>query len=534
MKKMIGILIMLVALVLITAGCGKNDVKTWSEDYGLENISFPLEEEDISLKIMTSSSALAPDDPNEKLIFKRLEEETGVHINWQNFVGDTFSERRNLAMSTGDMPDAIMNAGFSDYELLKYSEDGAIIPLNDLIDEHMPNLQNVLEQSPEYKEMITAPDGKIYSFPWIEELGEGRESIHSVDNFPWINVDWLNELDLEMPKTTEDLKEVLIAFKENDLAGDGQTIPMSFIMNDSGQDLGFLFGAFGLGDNGNRTVVTNDGEVKLTATDEGYIDAINYANELYELGLMDVEGFEHDWPMYVAKGQEGRYGLYFTWDKGNITGMDDDYMLMPPLEGPDGHKNVTRTNGIGFDRSRMVITSANENLELTAKWIDRLYDPIQSVQNNWGTYGDEELQNIFEYDEDAQMLKHLPLDGAAPVELREQTSVDGPLAILDSYFGTVTTLPDDAAWRLGLMEEVMVPHMEADNIYPNVFYKKEELDDLSTIEADLFPYINRKRAEWISNGKIEEEWEDYLKELDRLKFQEWLEIKQNGYDRVSE
>lgn len=84
------------------------------------------------------------------------------------------------------------------------------------------------------------------------------------------------------------------------------------------------------------------------------------------------------------------------------------------------------------------------------------------------------------------------------------------------------------------MEEVMVPHMEADNIYPNVFYKKEELDDLSTIEADLFPYINRKRAEWISNGKIEEEWEDYLKELDRLKFQEWLEIKQNGYDRVSE
>lgn len=534
MKKTISILMMLIALALIAVGCGKNEDKASSEDYELENISFPLEQEDISLKIMTSSSALAPDDPNEKLIFKRLEESTGVHIDWKNFVGDTFGERRNLAMATGEMPDAIMNAGFSDYELLNYAEDGAIIPLNDLIDEYMPNLQNVLESSPEYRAMMTAPDGNIYSFPWIEELGEGKGSIHSVDNFPWINVDWLNELGLEMPKTTEDLKDVLIAFKDNDPAGDGQTIPMSFIINDGGQDLGFLFGSFGLGDNWDRTVVTNDGEVKLTAADEGYIDAIKYAHELYEEGLMDIEAFEHDWPAYVAKGQEGRYGLYFTWDKGNITGMNDSYELMPPLEEPNGDINVTRTNGMGFDRSRMVITSANENLELTAKWIDQFYDPVQSVQNNWGTYGDEEQQNIFEYDESADMLKHLPLDGAAPVELREKTSVGGPLAILDSYYGTSTTMPDDAAWRLGLMEEVMVPHMKADNIFPNVFYDKEDLDQLSTIEADFFPYVNRKRAEWISNGKIEEEWEDYLLELDRLGFEEWLEIKQNGYNRATE
>lgn len=534
MKKRISFVAMMLVIALITVGCGKGKTVTWSEDYGLTDISFPLEQEDVSLKIMTSSSALAPDDPNEKLIFQRLEEQTGVHIKWQNFVGDTFGERRNLAMATGEMPDAIMNAGFSDYELLKYAKDEAIIPLNDLIDKYMPNFQKVLELAPEYEAMITAPDGNIYSFPWIEELGEGKGSIHSVDNFPWINVDWLKELGLDMPKTTEDLKEVLLAFKENDPAGDGKTIPMSFIMNDGGQDLGFLFGAFGLGDNWDRTVVTNDGEVKLTAADEGYIDAIKYANELYQLGVMDIEAFEHDWPTYVAKGQEGRYGLYFTWDKGNITGMNESYELMPPLEGPDGFKNVTRTNGRGFERARMVITSVNENLELTAKWIDQLYDPIQSVQNNWGTYGDEEIQNIFEYDESAEMLKHLPLDGAAPVELREKTSVGGPLAILDSYYGTVTTMPDDAAWRLDLMEEVMVPHMQADNILPNIFYGQEDLEKLSSIEADLFPYVNRKRAEWISNGKIEDEWEDYLKELDRLKYQEWLEIKQNGYDRATE
>ena len=66
----------------------------------------------------------------------------------------------------------------------------------------------------------------------------------------------------------------------------------------------------------------------------------------------------------------------------------------------------------------MVITNANKNLEATAKWIDQLYDPIQSVQNNWGTYGDKTQQNIFEFDEAKGMLKHLPLNGTAPVELR--------------------------------------------------------------------------------------------------------------------
>lgn len=102
----------------------------------------------------------------------------------------------------------------------------------------------------------------------------------------------------------------------------------------------------------------------------------------------------------------------------------------------------------------MVITSANKNLELTAKWIDQLYEPLQSVQDNWGTYGDTKQQNIFEFDEKAGMLKHLPLEGAAPVEIREKTNIAGPLAILDEYYGVYTTKPEDAAWRLDILEKI--------------------------------------------------------------------------------
>lgn len=515
--------------VLILGACGGSKEKsTSSPDYELENVSFPLKEK-VSLKMMSQSAPLAPNDPNDKLIFQRLEEETNLHIDWTNYSSD-FAEKRNLDIASGDLPDAIFNAAAGDYDLLNWAESGVIVPIEDLIEDYMPNLKKIFDENPEYRQMSTAPDGHIYSMPWIEELGEGKESIHTVNGMAWINKEWLDNLGLEMPQTTDQLMTVLEAFKTQDPNGNGEAdeIPFSFINNGGNEDLKFLMGAFGLGDNDDHLVVDNDGQVQFTANKEGYKEAIKYFNEMNNKGLIDKEAFEQDWNTYVAKGKEHKYGVYFTWDKANITGADDSYDVLPVLAGPDGTKHVTRTNGMGFSRDRFVITSANKNLELTARWIDKMYEPLQSVQNNWGTYGDEVQANIFELKDG--MLKHLPLEGTAPGELRQKTEAGGPLAVLDSYYGTVTTMPDDAKWRLDLMHDTYLPYITEDNIYPRVFLEKEETDRLAKIETDMWDYIYRKRAEWITGGKIDEEWEEYLAELERVGLEEWIQIKQTGYD----
>ncbi|QGQ96060.1 extracellular solute-binding protein [Paenibacillus psychroresistens] len=531
-------LFMSLAAIVIISGCSSKGPKdpvssgAASTTETSSSATTPATQKKVTLKFITQSSPLAPADPNEKLVFQRMEAKTNTHIEWKNYTGDTFAEKRNLAIASGEFPDAIFDAGYSDNDLLKLAKDGTIVPLEDLIEKHMPNFKKVLEQAPQYKAMITAPDGHIYSFPWIEELGSGKEAIQAVDDLPWINVEWLNKLGLKMPTTTEELKQVLIAFKTKDPNGNGKPdeIPLSYIGKPGGEDLAFLFGSFGLGENFDHTVVSDEGKVLFTASDNGYKDGIKYLNDLFKNGLLDIEASTQDWNTYLAKGKDNRYGLYFTWDKGNITGMNDKYDIMPALTGPSGLKNVTRTNGIGLDRGRMVITNANKNLEATAVWADQLYDPLQSVQNNWGTYGDKSQQNIFELDEAKGMLKHLPLDGTAPVELRQKTSVSGPLAILDSYYGTVTTKPDDAAWRLDILKKFMVPDMKAKNNYPKVFFSAEDSKELTKIETDLFAYVMRMRSEWIANGKVDAQWAGYLKELDRLGLQDWLKIKQAGYD----
>lgn len=528
-KRWIASSVIVLASTIVLGACGsKNTVS--SPDYELKKVSFPLKDK-VTLKFMTSSSTLAPKDPNQKLILKRLEKETGVKIEWTNYQSD-FAEKRNLDISSGDLPDAIHNDGASDVELMSWAKQGVIVPVEDLIKKYMPNLQKVLDEKPEYKSMITAPDGHIYSFPWIEELGEGKESIHSVNDMAWINKAWLDKLGLKMPQTTDELVKVLEAFKTQDPNGNGKAdeIPMSFINKPGNEDFKVLFGSFGEGDNDDHLIVSNDNKVDFTADNDSYKEGVAFMRSLQEKGLIDSESFEQDWNTYIAKGGEDLYGVYFTWDKNNISKNKSDYEVLPVLAGPNGQKNVTRTNNVGFSRDRMVITSANKNLELTAKWIDQQYAPLQSVQNNWGTYGDKKQQNIFAFDKNQKMLKHLPLEGTAPTEIRQKTEVGGPLAILDSYYGKVTTMPDDAKWRLDILKENYVPYMKNESIYPKIFMKEKDLDKIAQIEADMNDYIARKRAEWITKGGIDKEWESYKKELERYGLTEWLTIKQKYYD----
>lgn len=528
-KRWIASSVIVLASTIVLGACGsKNTVS--SPDYELKKVSFPLKDK-VTLKFMTSSSTLAPKDPNQKLILKRLEKETGVKIEWTNYQSD-FAEKRNLDISSGDLPDAIHNDGASDVELMSWAKQGVIVPVEDLIKKYMPNLQKVLDEKPEYKSMITAPDGHIYSFPWIEELGEGKESIHSVNDMAWINKAWLDKLGLKMPQTTDELVKVLEAFKTQDPNGNGKAdeIPMSFINKPGNEDFKVLFGSFGEGDNDDHLIVSNDNKVDFTADNDSYKEGVAFMRSLQEKGLIDSEAFEQDWNTYIAKGGEDLYGVYFTWDKNNISKNKSDYEVLPVLAGPNGQKNVTRTNNVGFSRDRMVITSANKNLELTAKWIDQQYAPLQSVQNNWGTYGDKKQQNIFAFDKNQKMLKHLPLEGTAPTEIRQKTEVGGPLAILDSYYGKVTTMPDDAKWRLDILKENYVPYMKNESIYPKIFMKEKDLDKIAQIEADMNDYIARKRAEWITKGGIDTEWESYKKELERYGLTEWLTIKQKYYD----
>lgn len=543
-RKVIALTLALLMATLV--GCGNsNSLKTGGSgtDVPVEEVTLPLAET-ATISGLTKFPAGSESEPNNRTIFKRLEEATNVHVDWRSIQSDQWGDTISLEMSNAStLPDFVFDAGFSDADLLRYARQGAIIPLEDYIDKYMPNLTKVFEEAPEYKTLCTDTEGHIWALPWIEQLGADKTAIQTVSSMSFINTEWLDFLNLEMPTTVDEFEKVLIAFRDNadalqkEFGIDGSIIPMSFIMNDGSQDPMILINGFGEGygdtDRGRHIAVTDDKKVICSATQEGFKDGLAWMHNLYTEGLIDPEAFTQDWSTYVAKGKSGRYGVCFSWDVANIASLDG-WEPLPVLTADT--RNLTPENDSftsGFDRGRCVVTAAAENPALVCSWLDQMYAPLQSPQNNWGTYGEDDDFDIFEMgtnDEGEPMLQHAPLGDASPVEVREAESVNGPLAILDSYYGKYVTLPDDAAYRLEWIKEYYTPDMNRKYVYPKVFMDSEDTTTISNLTTDISKCINNAKSDWVMNGFTDADWEQFQSDLEGYGLTEYLSIFQKYLD----
>ena len=534
------------ATTVTGCGSGKSSAKLNDgsfKEVDASTLEFPLKEK-ATLTGTISYPANTESEPNKRTIFKRLQEKTNVEIDWTAIQADQWSDKISLEMAnTKNMTDFIFSAGFSDNDLLKYAKQGVIIPLEEYIDAYMPNLQAVFEKYPEYRTMCTDTDGHIWALPWIEQLGNEKTAIQTIGNMSFINKKWLDFLNLKVPTTVDEFEQVLIAFRDHaseiqaEFGIDGSIIPMSCIVNDGDQDPSLIINGFGEGygdaDKTRHIAVTNDKEVICSATQDGYKEGIEWLHKLYEEGLNDTESFTQEWSTYVAKGKSGRYGVCFSWDVANIDNLED-WVPLPALTADT--RNITPQNGSftsGFDRGRCVVTAVAENPALVCAWLDQMYDPFQSPQNNWGTYGEDDDFDIFELSKNAEggeMLKHAPLGDASPVEVREAESVGGPLAVLNDYYDVYVTCPDDAQYRLDWIKEYYTPDMNLDYVYPNVFMNQEDTKKLSDLQTDIEKLINANKSDWIMNGFTDDDWNQYLSELDGYGLEEYLQIFQKYLD----
>ena len=545
-KRAMALVLALVMTMALFAGCGKSGEQLSGGEMvevDAASLQFPLAET-AELNGLTNFPVGTESEPNNRTIFQRLEEQTNVHINWKTIQADQWGEKIALEMANvKTLPDFIFNAGFGDADLLKYAKQGVIINVEEYIDAYMPNLSKVFADYPEYRAMCEDEDGHIWALPWIEQLGANKTAIQTVGNMSFINVAWLDFLGLEKPETVEEFEAVLVAFRDNAAALqaefniEGSIIPLACIMNDGDQDPYILINGFGEGygdpDRGRHINVTDDKKVVCSATSEGFKKGTAWLHGLYEQGLIDPEAFTQDWSTYVAKGKSGRYGVCFSWDVANIANLTD-WEPLPVLTADV--TNFTAQNGSftsGFDRGRCVVTAAAKNPALVCAWLDQMYAPLQAPQNNWGTYGENDEFDIFEMgtnDKGEPMLKHAPLGDASPVEVREAECVGGPLAILDEYYGVYVTCPDDAQYRLDWIKDYFTPDMNHKYVFPNVFMSPDDTKQISNLQADIQKCINAFKSNSVMNGFTDADWEQFLKDLEAYKLDEYLSIFQKYVD----
>lgn len=556
MKRLSKILCVMLALMIcigVLAGCGeaeKKDVSKKQEETELdkedeqdkesktehgevveEDTGFPIVEEPITLKIMARyRQGMA--DFKDMLSWQEYEKLSNIKVEWIMVERQAYQEKRNLALATGDLPDAFIKCGFSAPDLLKYGQQGTFIPLNDLIENHAPNFKKILDDEENYsgvKKGLTMTDGNIYSFAEIVQ-----HDFDAVIMQPklFINRKWLDEVGKDMPATTDEFYDVLKAFKTDD--PNKNEIQDEIPLWSDSVPTAILKGAWGLNNRGvalpHIDMDEEKGKLRFTPIDPKYKEMLEYINKLWSEELIDQEMFTTDFADLLAKGEQNLIGSFALAGNSYVgpEHQDDFEGLEVALKGPHGDQ-IWGTGSVIASKNAFVITSANEYPEETVRWIDYFYSDEGMKLYYMGKEG-----VTFRETEDGEyefldFIMNNP-DGLDYMSVLNQyvsfaIGVD-PALLSPKYFKGTQTLPEPAA-----AAQRMAPYA-AKEVWPQFSFTLEENDQIVGLTNDIHSYVTEKNAEFITGQTPFSEWDDYVKTLEQMGLQEYMDIYQAAYERT--
>ncbi len=518
------------ALALTACGGGSTvdpEAGDRSDEYGFQTEGFPIVEETLTLTFGGEKAPLAPDYSTMQVV-QQWQEETNIAINWVNLPAQQYQETKALMLASDNLPDALFNAALTDAEIVQLGGNGTIVPLDGLIEKYAPNLAALLDERPDIRAAITAPDGHIYTLPSVEEL-----RLASFSQFLFINTTWLDALGLEMPTTIDEYHEVLRAFRTQDPNGNGvaDEIPLTFMPGSFAANPWDLIAALGGIPTNNDHRIVRDGRVEFTANTPEFKAGVQGLRAWFEEGLIDPESFTQDNVTYLAKGRTEpmTLGSFFWWELEEVVGAErmDDFALVPVLEGVNGERLASVQNFHDIGRGVFAITRANEFPRATMRWIDRLFDPVVGAEASWGPIG-----VTLERDENGMLVQIPPAEGESAGERRQRVSPMGPRILTTEHFETVVAPEPRAQARMDIIAEYFAPFAANEQI-PPVMLSTEELDRIQFTEPDINSLVAESFARWIVHGGVEAEWDTFLANLQRLEIDDFIAVWQQAYDRYT-
>lgn len=534
------------------------ETTTQTEEKGLkaEAGTFPLTQEKKELTVLIQDSAtIAPLEENE--FFKWYEEKTNVHVNFIEVEAAAMVEKVNLMLISGEYPDILMCAGQSlgvDPSMeITYGSQGVFLPLNDYIEHWGKETQEVFSLYEDLPDAVTAPDGNIYSLPNINDCYHCTYS-----GKMWINQTWLDALGLKAPTTTEEFRETLRAFKNNDPNGNGiaDEIPLmgSKSYGTTGTPNLFLLNAFLYCPNSPDMLCLDDnGKVICSATQPEFKEGLAYIKSLVEEGLLDASTYTQTPDQLKQFAQDPSammLGAFPHMTAVNVTGnmaatpdqRTKNYGPLAPLKGPNGYQNTPIT-GQPYYSGFAIVTDACKDPELAFRWLDGLYSEEATLNSQIGLLDEDEFGRNATQDGDMgingkpALYRSVGKTGAENrfraqnVVLSRRTS-DFRLGQWVDYADPDYRIRNNEVRLFEATRDYYEPYANEKNHLPAAYLTEEESAEVSQITASISSYIEEQMALFILGTRdLETEWDSYLKEFDNMQLGRLLEIRQTAYDR---
>lgn len=541
------ILIGLVSCGILLAACGvgneKNDESTTPEKettgIKLGTVGeFPVVEETLEMTMMGPGAGMA--EWKDMAVFQSMADKTNIEFSFTTPPMADFATKLNLAFASGDLPDVLFGTDANNLtpEMeMQYGEQGILIPLEELIEENMPNFHKILEENPEIRKSITTPSGHIYTLPFIP-----RGSTSIWPRWPlWYNGEWLDALGVkELPKTTDEFYDLLVRFRDEDPNGNGKKDEIPFTDEKMDSRL-WLLGAFGLTD---RTIEEIDGTVVYAPITENYKEFLIYMNKLYSEKLIDQEVYSQSGEQKKAKGQNNQLGVFPDWYSMFTTGKTEKEAINDPMFFPltsDINKERIAPASTRLGRATFAITSKNPSPEASLRWVDYFYTPEGSDFLNVGPEG-----ALWEYAKNDQgervrvFTEGVDIDNTE--DSRSKVTPDYGIPVPKMSFPgsekTYTPIIANANDKVDTSFNDFIEEQTNEKIepfakvtFPLLYLTTEESEKVRDIATDLKAYVEQMEAKFITGLEPIENWDKYVETIEGMDVATYVEVYQGAYDR---
>ncbi|WP_077620794.1 ABC transporter substrate-binding protein [Bacillus sinesaloumensis] len=476
-----GLWTLLLSLVLLVALVGCKDDSA-APTTGSKDGSSSDDKDPITITYFNAGSPGKDIKSTDTKIGKLLEEETGVTVQMEYLVGD-INTKIGTMIASGQYPDLLV----PDIAIDKVLEAEAFIPLNELMDEHAPNLKKLYEP---YLKQMTADDGNIYFIPFNADQGYLPNPNIDQGAF-FIQRGVLKEFGYPKIKTLDEYFDLIEKYAEKYPELDGnKTIGFTSLTYDwrfMGIENPPMHLA-GYPNDGGVIVDMETHEANVYVDDEITKRYLKKLNEENAKGFYDKESFVQNYDEYLAKLSSGRVLGFFDygWQVAQAenalkeAGNDDRrYIALPIVFDEDIKDQYIDPPAFVNNRGIGITTSAKDPVRII-KFLDHMAKEEIQRLFMWGiegeTYEVDENGRYYRTDEQIELTSNQEFkeefgfqqfeyywprgngvfsDGNAweprrQPEVAQASYTEGDLAILKEYdaqvFADLFAEPDERPW----------------------------------------------------------------------------------------
>ncbi|WP_053207323.1 extracellular solute-binding protein [Jiangella muralis] len=303
-----------------------------------------------SLRISVQAADPVPDDDPIKAA---LDEEVGVDLDMITTAAAEYYTQLSADSAAGNLSDLFQ---VDRPRLEQLAEQGLLLDISDYLDDELAAYTDAVE--PDLRALGNI-DGTDY--------GVVTPSGYNYSSY-WIRKDWLDNLGLEVPETTDDFFDVAVAFAQDDPDGNGHDDTYGLTGGNSGGLWNPLWAAFGSGGIGpaygerGGAFYLDGSELVNGFYDPDTVDALEYFRSLVESGAVDPDFMTQDDAQAQERAMQGMAGIMnTTWpnmtkpefvDQYKTVQPDAEWIQINPPSGPGGEgaypwdNTATRMYGI--------------------------------------------------------------------------------------------------------------------------------------------------------------------------------------------